>query len=475
MMTQQPVLSEFAPSSREDWMMRVEPVLKGEDFAKRLISLTDDGIRIDPVYQQETGSRSGRVIQMPWAVVQRCDYPDTSRANAQAIDDLENGANGLAVIFQEAASAHGFGVAAPDAAALGRILKDVRLDLISLRFESGPHGRRVAEAFARWIINEPYDPERLDLSFGLDPIGALAAGGQLAAPWIEVSRHMLAVVKSLREQHFRGPFAVADGRVWHDGGASEAQELGFVLATGVAYLRALEPLDDEALARAVSITLAADQDMFLTLAKFRAVRLLWNQVLGECRLPATSLKLHAETSWRMMTRRDPYSNILRATAGVFGAALAGADSVAVLPFSMAQGLPDRFARRIARNTQTLLAEESELWRVSDPVSGSGYIEHLTHELAGKAWVLFQSVERAGGIVAALEAGSVQASVAQSRVRRVERKETIIGITDYPAPSEPPQSIEAAPPLSPQGKGNARLIIDPIPGWRIAESFESPSS
>src|SRR5207248_4010704 len=164
-----------------------------------------------------------------------------------------------------------------DAVTIARALKDVRLDLIALRLETGPHGRRTAEAFARWIADEPYDPERLDLSFGMDPIGVFASRGDLAAPWSDIAQRMLTTVEKLREQHFRGPFAIADGRVWHDGGATEAQELAYTLATGVAYLRALDGLDDEALAGAVGIALAADRDMFPTLAKFRAMRLLWSQ------------------------------------------------------------------------------------------------------------------------------------------------------------------------------------------------------
>ena len=130
--------------------------------------------------------------------------------------------------------------------------------------------------------------------------------------------------------------------------------------------------DGDHLKRAVSLALAADQDMFPTLAKFRAARLLWSRILTASGLPADAITLHGETSWRMMTALDPHTNILRTTAAVFGAALGGADRITVLPFSLAQGLPDEFARRIARNTQTILQEESQLWRVSDPASGAGY-------------------------------------------------------------------------------------------------------
>jgi methylmalonyl-CoA mutase len=462
---------EFAPATREDWIKRVEGVLKDDDCAKRLVSFTGDSIRIDPLYQKAPGPRVARATHAPWAVIQRCDHPDAARANAQALDDLENGANGLALIFRGAASARDFGIDAHDPAAIGRVLKDVRLDLIALRLEPGPQWERVASLFAQWIANQPYDPERLDLRFGIDPVGVLAWRGDPTSPWSDTTGRMKSTVSRLCEQHFRGPFAVADGRLWHDGGASEVQELAYALATGVAYLRVLDGLDDHTLSDAVSITLAADQDMFLGLAKFRAMRLLWAQVLSECGLPSIKLKLHGETSWRMMTRRDPYSNILRATAAAFAAGLGGADSIAVLPFSIAQGLPDGFARRIARNTQMLLLEESNLWHVSDPASGSGYVEHLTRELADKAWHLFQSVERSGGIVEALATGAIQANIAEARSRRAERGETIIGTTDYLGPSEPSASIEVERPAASDAAARSNSILP----YRIAESFEGPPS
>jgi methylmalonyl-CoA mutase len=139
--------------------------------------------------------------------------------------------------------------------------------------------------------------------------------------------------------------------------------------------------------------------MFLTLAKFRAIRLLWARVLEVSGIAHQPLSLHGETSRRMMARLDPHTNILRATAAVFGAGLGGADTFTVLPFSIAQGLPNAFARRMARNTQLILLEESQLWRVADPASGSGYVESLTHDLCERAWAVFQGVEKTGKLPA----------------------------------------------------------------------------
>jgi methylmalonyl-CoA mutase len=219
----------------------------------------------------------------------------------------------------------------------------------------------------------------------------------------------------------------ADGRRWHERGATPGQELGAVLGEAVSQLRALESLDDERLARAVGVTLAAEQDMFTTLAKFRAMRLLWARILEACGLPQTELALHAETSWRMQAVKDPHTNILRATAAVFGAGLGGASSICVLPFSLAQGLPNAFARRVARNIQNVLIEESNLWRVADPASGAGYIEQLTEDLTATAWEVFQRTER---------------GVWPSGDDKSAASLPLIGTTAYPLKSEQPAEVEA---------------------------------
>ena len=244
-------------------------------------------------------------------------------------------------------------------------LQGVALHAIHTRLEGGDG---LAKAFAAYVGQQPIDPARLDVSFGMGDVEELVAQG------------------------FKGPFLDADGRVFHEQGASEAQELACVLAQIVGALRKFDQLSPESI---VGATLAANQDMFLTLAKFRAIRLLWARVLEASGIAHQPLRLHGETSRRMMARLDPHTNILRATAAVFGAGLGGTDTFTVLPFSIAQGLPNAFARRMARNTQLILLEESQLWRVADPASGSGYVESLTHDLCERAWAIFQGIEKTG--------------------------------------------------------------------------------
>lgn len=341
----------------------MEAVLKGASFEERLVTSTADGIRLEPLYGQTAGPRAARPMQAPWTIFQRVDHPDAAKANAQALDDLESGATGLVLVSDDAASARGFGFTS---SRLARVLQGVHLHAIALKVEGNG-----SVALAELIAGQPIDPERMNVSFSVtDPIHAVM----------------------LAERSFAGPYMEANGRKWHERGATDAEELGAVLAEAVGLMRRLDGLNDYHLSRAIGITLAANQDMFGTLAKFRAIRLLWRRVLEAAGLPDASLKLHAETSWRMMASLDPHTNILRATAAVFGAGLGGADSICVLPFSLRQGLPNAFARRVARNVQTVLIEEANLWRVADPASGAGYIEELTRGLCDAAWAVFQKAD-----------------------------------------------------------------------------------
>ena len=266
--------------------------------------------------------------------------------------------------------------------------------------------------------NRKIAPASVDLRASLNPIGGLAATGVSPRPWSELSKYVASAVRDLAGQGFRGPFMVADGRIIHNAGGSEAQELAFALAAAVDCLRALDaggtPLD--AARGMIYFRLAADADEFLTIAKFRAVRKLWARVEEACGLTPKPVTVAAETAWRMMTRRDPYVNMLRTTIAVAAAGLGGADNIAVLPHTAAIGLPDAFARRIARNTQLILLEESNLARVSDPAAGSGAIEDLTNKLSAAAWLQFQEIDKAGGAWAALERGLIQKNVAAVRAR-----------------------------------------------------------
>jgi methylmalonyl-CoA mutase len=295
-------------------------------------------------------------------------------------------------------------------------------------------------------------------------------------PWKELAPYLAKSIRGFADDGYRGPLAVADGRIIHNAGGSEAQELAFALAAAVDVLHALEGtgLALDAARKLIYFRLAADADEFLTIAKFRALRKLWARVESACGLTPRPTIVHAETAWRMMTKRDPYVNMLRATVAVTAAGVAGADAISVLPHTAALGLPDAFARRVARNIQLLLLEESNLDKTADPAAGSGAIETLTDEMCTAAWSQFQAIDAAGGAWAALEKGLIQSEVGKVRAAReaavAKRKDAITGSSDYPNLQEKLASVLAAAP-APQKTTNPPSAVEPLPSIRLAEPFE----
>ena len=449
--------TEFPPASRQQWLTLVSRVLKGSPFEKRLVSKTYDGINIAPLYGRDSGARAvfGRKAGAPWRIVQRIEFPDPAAANAQALHDVENGATGLALVFAGAIGAYGFGLGGD--ASLARVLDCVGLEAgVAIDLQPGPHAEHIAPQVTDVIGRRGVSPTAVDIGFGFDPLGEIARGRKSAQSWRDDSSRFAAGIAGLTTQGYKGPFAAADGRVVHNAGGSEAQELAYVLATALAYLRALEAsgiaLGDAQ--RMIYFRLAADADQFMTTAKFRALRKLWARVEEACGLDQAPAFIAAETAWRMMTRRDPFVNMLRATMAVVAAGLGGADSIAVVPHTAAIGLPDGFARRISRNTQLILLEESNLAKVADPAAGSGGLESLTHELCVTAWSLFQEIEKAGGTAAALEQGLIQAKVAVVRAEREQavarRKDALTGTSEFPDIAEAPAEVLEIAPINKDG-------------------------
>ena len=471
--------ADFPQATREQWLERVAGVLKGAAFEAKLVSRSRDGIAIQPLYPKADGApRIARAEAGRWRIAQRMDHPDPAAAQELALVDLEGGADALALVGRQAPAARGFGVRLETDEDLARALAGVRLELIQLRLDAGSGGAALAERLVALAERRGHRLSELALDLGLDPVGALAASGRLPLAWDEVAAGLGARLASLQAKGFAGRAFLADGRAYHEAGAGEAQELAAVLATGVAYLRALEAQGHslEAARRALSFLLVADADEFLTVAKFRALRRLWGRIERACGLAPEPLRLHAETAWRMTTRRDPWVNLLRATVAAFSAGIGGADAVTVLPFTMALGLPDAFARRVARNTQLILLEEANLWRVADPAAGAGGFEALTDALCEKAWSLFQAIEREGGIVASLQTGALQGRIAAVRAAREQavatRREPLTGTSEFADLQEAPVAVLLpAAPAAPGASGPAAVTADPLPSVRAAEPFE----
>ena len=471
--------ADFAPATYEDWRKLVDVALKGAPFEK-LVGKTYDGLTIEPIYPRARGATpvAGRPAGWPWQIMQRIDHPDAAQANTQAVHDLENGASGLTLVFAGANGAYGFGLE-PTAEAVEKALEGIFVDAgISIELELGPQSRMAAIHFAEYVKRKGLDPAACEIRFGLDPLGACAVWGSSPYSWPEIVPAVTGAIKGLAEIGFKGPFAAADGRVMHDAGGSEVQELAFVLAGGVAYLRALEQagVDLEDARGMVYARLSADADQFLTMAKFRALRLLWARIEQACGLRPKPIYIAAQTAWRMLTQRDPYVNMLRATMATFSAGLGGANAVTVLPHTLALGLPDPFARRVARNTQLVLLQESNLAKVSDPAAGSGGIESLTRQLCEAAWALFQEIENAGGTFAALEQNLIQRRVAATRASREQnfarRKEVLTGATEFPNLHEFQVAVLDAKPVVLPPYGEAKFNFDALAPMRLAEPFEA---
>ncbi|RJL32016.1 methylmalonyl-CoA mutase family protein [Bailinhaonella thermotolerans] len=415
--------ASFPETDRDRWRELALGVLRkagaeveGRAVEEVLGSETPDGVPISPLYDADDagdlaaragvpglppytrGGRAGGGVLGGWDVRQRHDVP----SNAALLTDLENGVTSLWLVLGDGAIPLG---------SLDDVLRGVRLDLAPVALDPGPYGGAAAEAFLRLRPSAG----NLGLSCADDRLGELARRCAADFPGVRA--------------------AVIDGLAYHGMGGGDAQELGCALAEGVAALRTLTDagLDVADAFRAVEFRYAATADQFVTIAKFRAARRLWARVGEVCGVPEAAQVQHAVTSPAMMTRRDPWVNMLRTTLACFGAGVGGADAVTVLPFDLRLGLPDDFARRIARNTQSLLMEESNVARVIDPAGGSWYVERLTDDLAHAAWEWFTEIERAGGLPKA--SGLVRERLAATWERRREdiahRRAPITGVSEFP--------------------------------------------
>ncbi|MGK4580184.1 methylmalonyl-CoA mutase small subunit [Kitasatospora sp. HPMI-4] len=478
-----PLAAEFPDATREQWQRLVEGVLRksgaqdvaGAQAEDALSTQLQDGLRAHPLYTAEDapadagfpgfapyvrGGRPQGSAVSGWDVRQRHADPDAARANEAVLADLEHGGGSLWLVLGEA----GLPIAA-----LPTALQGVYLDLAAVTLDAGAEFRAAAEQFFALLTRSGVPAEAASGNLGADPLGLLARTGDDSR-----TAALLADAADLAAACDRGYPGVraltVDALAYHDAGASAAQELGCALATGVAYLRELTAagLTVDAAAGQLEFRYAATEDQFLTIAKFRAARRLWARVaqVSGVTTEAAAQRQHAVTSSVMMTERDPWVNMLRTTVACLAAGVGGADAVTVLPFDEAVGLPDAFARRIARNTQSILLEESHLARVVDPAGGSWYVERLTDELAHAAWAHFQEIERAGGQRAALTAGLVGERIAGTWAARsvalAKRREPVTGVSEFPNLGEQPLVRESAP--APLGGG--------LPRVRRAEAYEA---
>jgi methylmalonyl-CoA mutase len=476
-----PLASVFPQATEEQWRKMVDRALKGAPFEK-LISKTYDGVDIAPLYPPGAthGPRALRKTAGRWSILTRVDLADPDASSRLALADLEGGADGLQLVFAGAQGAYGAGLTSDDDETIARVLDKVRVDYgIPVFIEHSPRAPGAPAAVMRLLDRAHIEPSITRISFGYDPLGAMAMHGFLPAPWSESKKIFAKQVKEAAKAGFVCGTAAADARVIHAAGGAETQELGFALAAALAYLRALDDcgLGPDAARNLLAFRLAAGADEFVTVAKFRALRRLWARVEEACGLTPSPIHVHAETAWRMMTRRDPWTNLLRATLAAFSAAVGGADTVTVLPFTQALGAPDDFARRLARDTQLVLQSESHIHVVDDPTSGAGGFEALTEKLCDGGWSVFQGIEADGGLAKALENGALQGRVAEIAGRRTQNvaraRDKITGANEFPDIGETALSVLApydAARLEADVPGGAKRSA-PLKPRRLAEPFE----
>ena len=450
---------EFPAATREQWRALVAAVLRKSgapddvDPEAALSSTTYDGISIKPLYTAadahavdadglpglppftRAASADGAAAT-GWDVRQRHADPDPKRTNDAILTDLANGATS---IWLQVGTG---GLAVDDLAAA---FDGVYLDLVPVALDAGSDTSSASSALLAIGERSGVAASELTGTFGADPIGLRARTGVSAD---------LGGLLALGEQSTgtRMRVATVDATVYHDAGGSDADEVAIATAVGVEYLRALTEGGlslDRALA-AIDFRFAVTAQQFNSIAKLRAARRVWDRVAelsgaGDARQGQWQ---HAVTSAAMFTQRDPWVNMLRTTIACFAAAVGGAEAITVLPFDNAIGLPDDFARRIARNTQSVLHDESSLARVIDPGGGSWFIESLTDALAEAAWQRFTTIARAGGALAALDDGTIPDMLAATDSKRADdiahRRAPITGVSEYAFLGEDAVVREPAP-------------------------------
>ncbi len=442
------LLSDFPPVTTGSWEEVIAKDLKGADRTKKLVWRTIEGFSAEPYYRAEDMAGLKHLGTLPgefpyvrgvksdnaWRVRQTIAVePGEARAaNRQAHDVLMKGVDSLGFVIKSKEFS---------ATDLDTLLDGITITAIELAF-SGCGVYRAAELFLDKAAAEGLDPEQVFATFAIDPLMKLSRKGSWGCSAPDGAKQFLRIKELLERapQYKRVRLIAASGTLFHNCGASAVQELAFALAMGHEYVVRLTDLglNVDQVAPAIKFNFSVGTSYFIEIAKLRAARMLWANIMkpyGPKRGCSSKLRAHVQTSAWNQTVYDPYVNMLRGTTEAMSAAIAGVDSIEVLPFDHAYEQPTEFSARIARNTQLLLKEESHFDQVTDPAAGSYYIEELTASIAAEAWKLFLAVEELGGYVAAFEKGFIQEQVEATANKRDQniatRREILLGTNQYP--------------------------------------------
>ncbi len=434
------LFDQFPGVSYEEWRAKVEADLKGADFNKKLVWRTNEGFNVEPIYRAEDIAGLKTTDSLPgeypyvrgtrsnndWLTRQEIIAETPAEANKTALDVLTKGVNSL-----------GFKVAEPTVETLETLLDGIDLAKVEVNFDCCPcKALDLANALVAYL-QKHNATKTFKGSIDFNPLRkALRHGAQIKAEAVENAKKLIDAVKEVP-----GVKVIAvDSVLFCNGGAFIFQELGYALAWGAQWLTALTDagLGIDEVASRIKFNMGVSSNYFMELAKFRAARMLWAQIVEQYK-PASAdsakMHVHAATSQFNQTIYDAHVNLLRSQTEAMSAALAGVDSITVVPFDTPYKTPDTFSERIARNQQFLLKEESHLDKVVDPAGGSYYVETLTVSIANEAWKLFLEVEEKGGFFAEVDNGDVQKAVNASCEKRhtdvARRKEILLGTNQYP--------------------------------------------
>ena len=445
-----PFSSAFPETTEADWLREVEKALKGKG-AETLTRKTADGVGIKALYRESDFAAAGDPLGvpgaapflrgktaapdnwLPWDIRQAFAHPSPEQTNAEILRDLERGASSIELRV-DGSGADGVQLCTLEDFNTALAGVDPSMAVVALD-SAGGMGARTAALLGQWAEGQG-NAATLKLDFNMNPLGALARTGKLGGG-LDAGFAKAGVLGAALAAKFKAANLFRmDGALVHEAGGSEAQELGALIASAIDTLRRLGGVTDAKVAAdRMTFVVALDANYGVGIAKLRAARRLWARCLDPLGLPPAPMVLQGITSARMLTKYDPWTNMLRGTAAAFAGAVGGADILTVRAFNEALGLPEELGRRIARNTQVIAMEESQLGRVADATGGAWFTETLADDLAKAAWAEFQLIESEGGFGASLIAGGFQARVAAVREARAKdiakRKIPITGVSEYP--------------------------------------------
>jgi methylmalonyl-CoA mutase len=504
---------DFPPTDYDEWRALAEADLAGASFEQKLITHTYEGIDLQPVYTRRDcdgtpdrdgfpglppfvrGGRPLGSVQSGWDLRQEHAHPNLVAANEAILEDVHGGVTSLHLRLDGAArfgldpdDPRGIELAGRDGLMayhvddLDTLLDGVNLKTVGVTLEAGAAFLPAAAILVALWRQRAISPVDMHGAFNADPLAVLVRDGELPMP-APFALQMMADLAAWTAQNYPHVTTVRVGTApYHHAGATAAQDIAFSMATAVEYLRAMSSagMSMDAAARQILFSISVGTQHFLAIAKLRAARRLWGQVVVECGGAAGAMRVHARISKRVLTARDPYVNLVRNAVACFAAGLGGAEAITSVPFDVVAGLPDAVSRRIARNTVHILQQEAHLHQVIDPPGGSWYLDWLTDQLATKAWAIFQQIERQGGMLRAICDGHVAKLIDSAFAPRARnlarRKEGITGVSEFPNVAEE-RLVRSAPnrvalrTAAAQRIAGCRLPVQPVANGEMESIFK----